>query len=95
MADTATVQPLETTRVHEIAKKLSRWHMLDLNLVHEQGFMRVGDWPAGKTGELIDWGVLEYVPATGVGHILRPTRLFLRVRKAAIDLQKKTSVEFG
>lgn len=83
----AEISPLQTSRIRDIAKKLTRWHLLDLNLIHVQGFMRVAGTPRGKTGELIDWGVLEYVTDTGVGHILRPTRLFLRVRKAAIDLQ--------
>ena len=71
-----------------IAAKITSWHLLDLNLVHKQGFMRVGStFPCGKTGELIRWGVLKYAPDTGLGNLLTPTRLFLRVCKAALDRQ--------
>ena len=69
----------------QIARKLTAWHMLDLNLVYKQGFMRVGGtMPRGKTGELIAWGLLRFDRDTANGHILKPTNLFLRVRRLAL-----------
>lgn len=67
----------------EIASRLTTWHMLDMGLVFEQGFMRVAAIPPrGKTGELVAWGVLQGKFSEG-GPILVPTNRFLHVYRIA------------
>jgi hypothetical protein len=67
----------------EIASRLTTWHMLDMGLVFEQGFMRVAAIPPrGKTGELVAWGVLQG-KFGAEGPVLVPTPRFLHVYRIA------------
>ena len=67
----------------EIASRLTTWHMLDLGLVFDQGFMRVAAIPpSGKTGELVEWGILKGKLGEN-GPVLVPTKRFLHVYRIA------------
>lgn len=52
----------ERTAARNIARALGHWMVMDMTLVARQGAMRVTSrHPAGQTGQLIAWGVLEHV----------------------------------
>lgn len=48
----------EWAAARNIARALTTWQILDMNLIANQGFMRVtSQRPKGLTGKLLDWRV--------------------------------------
>lgn len=76
----------EWTAARNIARSLGHAQVMDMTLVARQGQMRVTPMhPAGLTGKLVDWGVLDHV-LRGDEWVLVKGRRFDAVCKASFDI---------
>ena len=81
------------SRALQIARQLGTWQRLDIALIDRQGSMAVtSKRPRGRTGELIDLGVVRWAKSHDEygrpSWALIPGRTFGAVRQAITDLGK-------
>lgn len=81
----------DRTAARNIARALGHWMVMDMTLVARQGFMRVtSKHPAGQTGQLVVWGVLEHVQCDDEFFLVKGHR-FDAVCEASQDIAKTQS----